>query len=485
MITTNLSVKSDFSLGESMLKVDDIVNRAKELGLTSVALVDTMTVSGMVEFTSKAKKAGIKPIVGCSLRVYDDPTYRKPTKASGEEEKENRFYTLKIYIRSDVGLRSVVKMLSKANSEEYFYYHSRVGLKDVLELEDVIVTTGDFNNVFHHPDHQNIILELSRKFETFIEIVPIHTPLFDTLNRRALKTLDMLGSVKNIFFTSSYPALYLENSHAESLDVLRAITTNTKVTEPWFPIQYVRDFSLSDPNLLIERVRAFAARCGGIANPHFELTLEASHDYIASKCEFEFKKLPPCLPKMAPDEFAKLVEEVKKGWVARFSRPIFGHKPSEEEIPIYKSRLAYEMGVLKKMGFSGYFLLVQDIVQWAKGNNIMVGPGRGSCFLPDHRVKLSHYGLTKAIQDIKVGDEVIAHDGSFQKVIATLQFERNEEIIDLEFDNGIRISCTRDHKFFTKNRGWVAAEDLTEEDEFEDVEELSRRLKSSSSKEAD
>jgi DNA polymerase-3 subunit alpha len=188
---------------------------------------------------------------------------------------------------------------------------------------------------------------------------------------------------------------------------------------------------------------------------------------------------------MAEDEFSKLVEEVKKGWVARFSRPIFGHKPSEEEIPIYKSRLAYEMGVLKKMGFSGYFLLVQDIVQWAKGNNIMVGPGRGSCFLPDHRVKLSHYGLTKAIQDIKVGDEVIAHDGSFQKVIATLQFERNEEIIDLEFDNGIRISCTRDHKFFTRNRGWVAAEDLTEEDEFEDVEELSRGLKSSSLKEAD
>ena len=84
-------------------------------------------------------------------------------------------------------------------------------------------------------------------------------------------------------------------------------------------------------------------------------------------------------------------------------------------------------------------------------------------------------GLTEAIEQLKIGDKVLAHDGSTQEVIATLQFDRDEEIMELEFSNGVRIECTKDHKFFTKNRGWVVAEELSDADEFDDVRELKRQ----------
>lgn len=375
-MNNTIGVRSDFSIGESIMQTSSIVKMAKELGYESVALVDTMTISSMVSFASKAKKEGIKPIVGCTLRVYDDPTYRKPSKASGEKEKPNPFYHIKVFVRDDVGLRSLLKLLSKGNSEEYFYYHSRVGLDDVMELENVIVSTGDIFNLFHHPKHLEILEKLRTKFATYVELVPINTPLFDTLNLRALDAHAKL----ELPLTASYPVLYGKKDEDGSLDVLRAISTNTKIGSPWLPIPYVRDFYFKPPSDL---VRALHSMVGRLYMPGADViglirNVVNGIGEITEACTYEFQKLAPCLPKMAEDEFATLVQEVKNGWSSRFANPVLGHKPTEEEVAIYRERLAYELGVLKKMGFAGYFLLVQDIVGWAKGNGIIVGPGRGS-----------------------------------------------------------------------------------------------------------
>lgn len=373
----NISVRSDFSLGESTLKIKDVIARSKELGLETVALVDTMTVSSMVEFSALAKKAGIRPIIGCTLRVYDDPRYRKPPKASGEVEKINRSYQLKVYVHNDAGLRSLLRLLSKGNSEEYFYYHSRVGLDDVMELENVTVTTGDLFNVFHHPDHVQIINRLMSKFQTFVEIVPIHTPLFDTLNKKALDAQDETGCP----MIAGYPALYGAVEHADSRDVLSAITGNIKMSEARLPIPYVRDYCMESYRSVLSRTKDTMLRIGVCKTAIGGLLEEfyKSSDLLVAKCNYEFKKLPPCLPKMAPDEFRELVRQVGIGWKERLYRPVMGHQPTPEDLErVYKPRLAYELGVLKRMGFSGYFLLVQDVVSWAKGNGIFAGPGRGS-----------------------------------------------------------------------------------------------------------
>lgn len=372
MINHALSVKSDHSIGESILQVGTIVKKAKELGFSTIALTDTMSVSSMVELFGSCKKEGIKPIVGCTIRVYDDPTYRKPKKASGEKEKSNLSYNLKVYVKTERGLSSLMKLLTKGNSQENFYYHSRVGLQDVLNLEDVIVTTGDLFNVFHHPNHHDIVQSISSKHPTYVEICPINTPLFDTLNGKALDAARWLG----LPLLASYPFYYGSSDDADSLDVLRAICSNTELSSQWLPIPFTRDWCFDEPKKLVARMVDLSKRID--ITPAEVKGALANQEGVVAECTYEFKKLPPSLPTMATDEFVTLVEECKKGWKKRFSKDVLGHKPTPEQLPEYKERLAYELGILKKLGFSNYFLVVQDIVNWSKSNGVIVGPGRGS-----------------------------------------------------------------------------------------------------------
>ena len=365
-----LSVRSDHSIGESIMQIDTIVMRAKELGYKSVALVDTMTVSGMVPFTNKCAKEGIKPIIGCTVRVYDDPTYRKPKKGSDEPVKTNRFFQLKVYVLSDKGLRSLMKLLTKGNSAEYFYYHSRVGLEEVMALEDVAITTGDLFNLFHHPDHEAIATQLFSKFPGLIELCPINTPLFDTLNARALECARRIDCGTGVGF----PFFYGADGDADTVDVLRAITSNAQMDSRTLPIPFSRDWFFCSPTDMVKRTVDMAKRIG-MNGMELKLSIGRTAD-VPNLVHYKFEKLPPSLPKMADDEFLALVDQCKAGWSERFDAEVLGYKPTD--LAPYKQRLAYELGVLKKLGFSNYFLVVQDIVEWSKANDIIVGPGRGS-----------------------------------------------------------------------------------------------------------
>lgn len=367
-----LACRSDHSIGESIMQVKTIVERARELGFSSVALTDTMTVSSMVPLTNECKKAGITPIIGCTLRVYDDPAYRKPAKKSGEVEKANPFYQIKVYVKTDAGLRSLMKLLSKGNSAENYYYHSRVGIDDVLRLEDVIVTTGDLFSLFHHPRHVEILDRLVETHQTFVEICPINTPLFDTLNEKAIKAARDMG----LRLVAGYPFMYGADEDADTLDVLRAITSNTQLDSRWLPIPFTRDWSFTAPVALVQRMLDLSKRID-ISTGEVKESI-GSMDEIVSSCTYKFEKLAPSLPVMAENEFVAMVEQCKLGWAKRFAAPVLGDKPTAEQMPEYKQRLAYELGVLKKLGFSNYFLIVQDIVNWSKENGVIVGPGRGS-----------------------------------------------------------------------------------------------------------
>lgn len=430
-----LSVRSDHSLGESIMQVDAIVKRAKETGYSSIALVDTMTISGMVALVNACKKQDIKPIVGCTLRVYEDPTYRKPKKGSGEEEKPNPSFNLKVYVVSDKGLRSLMKLLTKGNSAEYFYYHARVGLADVLQLEDVVVTTGDLFNLFHSRKAEEILNKLLERFPVFVELSPINTPLFDTLNTQALKAVRELGC----YPLASYPFFYEGEDDAGSLDVLRAITSNSKMTDPWLPIPFTRDWCFDEPRKLAGRMMDLAKRIGMTRDEVMQSL--RSLDDLAGWCKYTFEKLPPSLPKMADDEFVTLVERCKEGWKTRFAQPVMGHMPDAAELPAYKERLAYELGVLKKLGFANYFLVVQDIVNWSKENGVIVGPGRGS-------VGGSIIAYLMGITDV----DPIRHNLLFERFI-------NPDRIDLP-DADLDFMSSRRHEVIAYITGRYGAENV-------------------------
>ena len=108
-----------------------------------------------------------------------------------------------------------------------------------------------------------------------------------------------------------------------------------------------------------------------------------------------------------------------------------------------------------------------ELIKFCNKENIAVGPGRG-CFIPGTRVKMSD-GMFSPIDMIEIGDLVIDSFGEKQKVIDTLSYDIDEEIVELEFENGKKISCTKDHEFLTNNRGWVEAQNLTDEDDIVEV----------------
>ncbi|UUZ75406.1 PHP domain-containing protein [Polaromonas sp. P1(28)-13] len=295
-----LSVRSDFSIGESLLQIDHIIKQAKDLGYESVALVDTMSVHNIVDFSNKAKKAGLKPIIGCRLRVYDDPTYRKPAKSTGIKEAPNQMVAIKVYLTGDKGITSLMKLLTQANTKENFYYNSRCGWNDIMELEDVVVSTGDFFSLWHHPDAENILENIVVKFglaNVFNELVPINTPLFDTLNARALAASRKQGVLPLV----TYPTLYGDDADAESLDVLHAITTQTKMSVGYRPVQAVRDFGFKEPKHLLARVTEAHGRVvkwnpvsGSELRDNAILWRDGvkNIETLAGMCLYEFKRCP-------------------------------------------------------------------------------------------------------------------------------------------------------------------------------------------------
>lgn len=132
----------------------------------------------------------------------------------------------------------------------------------------------------------------------------------------------------------------------------------------------------------------------------------------------------------------------------------------------YIDRLKEELGVIKVMKNADYFISYQKIMELAR-RVCLVGPGRG-CFVPETRV-LTADGMYAPISTIKPGDSVKDANGDNQFVTQVFRYQVDEELFELEFDNGKKIRCTKDHKFLTKNRGWVEAQHLTEEDDLQEV----------------
>jgi len=378
-----LAARSNFSIGESIMTVERLVEGAKSVGATAVALTDTMSVTGMIDFTNKAKKAGIKPIIGCRLRLVDDPSWRK----TKEDKKAPPEYFATVYVRSEKGLKEVFKLLTKANSDERFYNVPKLGFEDLhdalstLSSDDLVITTGDQFSVLAHPKADTIIegwLEQLGATGIYAQLTPIDTPYFDVVNKRAIAAATKFGLLTLV----ARPTLYAEGDQAAA-EIMTAVTRNVRLEDLWHYQPAFHDLHPMGTKDLVAHATSAARRLidrFGVsdAGAWFKQGLVATADFV-NKVAYEWSKAPVSLPKMAADEFATVVEECRKGWSHRFGSSVFGHKPSAEELrDVYKPRLAYELEVLKKLNFSGYFLLVQDVVRFAKSNGILVGPGRGS-----------------------------------------------------------------------------------------------------------
>lgn len=377
-----LAARTDFSVGESILTVEALVDHASSLGEQTVAMTDTMSVTGMIDFTKRAKKAGLKPVIGTRLRLVDDPSWRP---AAGQKKKDMPpEYFLTVYAMTEPGMRAIFRLLTLANSDDRFYYTPKLGFEDLssalgsLSKEDLGIILGDAHSVMSHPNADALIDDLAANVEHFYApLIPVSTPYFGRINELSIHQISR-GAARPIVVR---PAFYGQGE-ADAHDIMSAITGNNKVTDPWHRSPFNRDFHIVGKIDLVNEIKAAAEHLSkrGVvgAGPLFKEGVLNTRSFIDA-VSYEWTKAPVSLPALVSDEFAAVVEACKTGWKDRFNAPVFGHQPSPDELrDIYQPRLKYELEILKRLNFSGYFLLVQDVVQFAKSKGILVGPGRGS-----------------------------------------------------------------------------------------------------------
>jgi DNA polymerase-3 subunit alpha len=384
---TVLAARSSFSIGEGILTVEELVEQSKAAGATAIALTDTMTITGMIDFTNRAKKADIKPILGCRLRISTNVAWRK----TKDDKKAPPEYYLTVYVVSELGLKALFRLLTLANSADRFYNTPKLEIEDVYEeldnltAGDIIITSGDVNALTAHPIAEGVLAAIASRLGeagVYLTVSPINTPYYDTLNIKAVKLAEKL----DLQLLVTRPVLYAETApdaanEADAADVMNAVTRGVKMSENWVQSPAFRDLHPQSMQQWITQVKAMQARLaarGTVVGPALAQGLRNTIG-LANRIGYIWSKAPVSLPKMADDEFATLVAAARAGWSQRLSKPAFGHQPTRDElVTIYKPRLEYELSVLKKLGFAGYFLLVMDIVNYAKSNGILVGPGRGS-----------------------------------------------------------------------------------------------------------
>jgi len=359
MAFTHLHVHTEYSLLDGSGKVQEMVARAKELGMDALAITDHGAMYGVIEFYKAAKKQGIKPIIGCEIYVTDGSRFDREPGKEGD-----RYYHLVLLAENDTGYHNLMKIVSYGFTEG-FYYKPRVDY-EILEryseglialsacLAGIIpklITRGRYN------DAKNEAIRLRNIFgdgNFFLELQDHGLHEQDMVNSQLIK----IGEDEHIPLVCTNDVHYTYDTDAEAHDILLCIQTNKIVTDENRMRYEGGQYYLKSPE---EMEALFSYIPEAIDNTGL----------IADRCnveiEFGIQKLPKFdvpLGFTAEEYLEKLCEE--------------GLRRRYDNFEEYEDRLHFELDTIKQMGYVDYFLIVWDFINYAKSNGIMVGPGRGS-----------------------------------------------------------------------------------------------------------
>ncbi len=361
MSFVNLHCHSHYSMLDGLGSPKEIVLRAKELGYPAAALTDHGVIYGLIEFYEAAKEEKIKPILGCELYVAPRSRFDKE---AGTDVKP---YHLTALAENDEGYHNLVKLVSKAHLEG-FYYKPRVDYPLLREYgKGLIILSGCLQGhlpraiLSENEEEINKVLEehleIFGRDNYFLEIQD--NPLVEDQEKINAK-IKQLSKEHNIPMVLTFDSHYPRPEDSEAHDILLCIQTGTNVTED-NRMRYSGDYSIKN----ISELKDTYKDCPEV----FENTLK-----IAERCNVEFKFGNNLIPSFEtpqnkpPEEYLR--ELCFEGLKERFK---------DKEVPKeYNERLEFELGIVNSMGFDTYFLIVHDFVRYAKENNIVVGPGRGS-----------------------------------------------------------------------------------------------------------
>ncbi len=359
MAFTHLHVHTEFSLLDGLGRIKELVARAKELGMDSIAITDHGVMYGAIDFYRACKDAGIRPILGCE--VYTAPGSRFDKEGG---VTDGRYHHLVLLAENNKGYSNLMKIVSRGFTEG-FYYKPRVDHEVLAEYHEGVIAlsaclAGEVPSLLRkgfYEEAKKSALTLSEIFgkdHFYLELQDHGIPEQKIVNQGLLRMHEETGL--ELVATNDIHYVLAEDQKAH--DILLCIQTQKKVTDENRMRYEGGQYYLKSE----EEMRKLF--------PYAPEAIENTHK-IASRCEVQIEFGHYKLPKFDVPSGYTAWEYMQKLCREGLSRR-YGHVEELEE------RLEYEMNVIHDMGFVDYFLIVWDFIRYAKENGIAVGPGRGS-----------------------------------------------------------------------------------------------------------
>ena len=358
----HLHTHSEFSLLDGLGKLDHLIERAKSFGMDSLAITDHGAMYGSFKFYLKAKAAGIKPIIGVETYVAKRSRFDKEGKIDTDP------YHLVLLAQNETGYRNLMKLVTLAHLEG-FYYKPRVDWELLEKYHDGIIALtaclqGQVPNLLMEGKDKEAE-EVAKKYSElfgpdhyYIELQKhAHIEPQDAVNEKLVALSRKLG----LPLVATNDIHYVDPDDAEAQEILLCVQTQHTMLEKDRPMSMLEspDFYMRSPDEMkglfiqypeaIENTIKIAKMC--------DLTLSVGKwilpNYPLEEGETPASFLRKMVWERAPSKYPKMTDEIR-------------------------GRINYELDIINNKGYSTYFLIVQNFVNWAKGNGVAVGPGRGS-----------------------------------------------------------------------------------------------------------
>ncbi len=366
----HLHFHTEYSVLDGACQIDRVMERAHELNMDSVAVTDHGTLYGVVDFYSKARKAGIKPILGCEVYVANGSMHERKS-----DERKKNFHHLVLLAANDEGYHNLVRLASLAHLEG-FYYKARID-KELLKKYNrgLIGLSSCLKGEITEACVQNDLakaIQVAKEYEEILGAGNFYLELQDhglPDQRIANRNLPEVARRSGLPLVATNDVHYLKAEHAEAHEVLLCLQTQAVLSDPKH-MQYHSDQFFMKSGAEMEKL--FGEIPEALTN-----TIK-----IAERCDVDLRlekelHFPQYqLPKGYNEK--KYIEELgKEGLKHRYNLKDPDHPAGDEEKRII-DRFKYELRIIEETHFVNYFLVVWDFIRFAHEHHIPVGPGRGS-----------------------------------------------------------------------------------------------------------
>lgn len=360
---THLHVHTEYSLLDGKSKIKELVARAKELGMKSLAITDHGSMFGCLEFYKECKAQDIKPIIGCEVYVAPDSRFSK----QGSSDSDDRYNHLILLVENETGYKNLCKIVTTGWTEG-FYYKPRVDLDVIRENSEGLIClsaclAGIVPSKLLKGDYEGAI-DIARTYQQIFGKDKYFIELQDhgiMEEKQVVQPLIRLANEIGAGLVVTNDSHYTVREESMAHDILLCLQTGAKLSDERRMKFFGQEFYLKSE----EEMRML-----------FPNLLEAyeNTNRIADMCNFDYVLGQVFLPLYDyPPMYANAYEYFKKlcydGAKKRYGDPI----PAD-----VAEKLEYELGVINQMGYVDYFLIVWDFINYARENDIPVGPGRGS-----------------------------------------------------------------------------------------------------------